>query len=56
MEEKCILSPFRMGLSRAAQEWQGAKRRPSLKSITHILNDKTWHTYTLTKEDPKIHK
>ena len=22
-------------------------------AVTHILNDETWHSYTLPKEDPK---
>ena len=31
----------------------GAKRPPSLKSVTHTHNDETWHSYTLPKEDQK---
>ena len=41
-----------MGFFGAAHGW-GAKRTPSLKSITHILQDETWHYYTLPKKDPK---
>ena len=42
-----------MGLFRAAHVWMEAKKAPSLKSVTHILNDETWHSCTLPKEDPK---
>ena len=34
----------------------GAKRLPSLKSVTHILQRWTWHSYTLPKEDKKIYE
>ena len=29
------------------------KKPPSLKSVTYVLHDETWHTYTLTKEGLK---
>ena len=32
-----VLTLFRMGIFRAAHGWRGAKRPPSLKSVTHIL-------------------
>ena len=38
-----------MGLFRATHGLAGAKRSPSLKSV----NDETWHSYNLPKEDPK---
>ena len=41
-----------MGLFGAAHGW-GAERPPSLKSENISYNDKTWHGYTLPKEDPK---
>ena len=32
----------------------GGKKGPlSLKLVTHLTNDETWHSYTLPKEDPK---
>ena len=52
-----ILTLFRMGYFGAAHGWRGeggAKRLPFLKSVTDIYyNDKTWHSYTLHKEDGK---
>ena len=46
-----------MGIFGAAHGWGGggAKRPPSLKSVTHIIsyNDETWHSHTLPKEDPR---
>ena len=40
----------------AAHGRVGAKRPPSLKSVTHISeNEKTWHSYTLPTEDTKIY-
>ena len=46
-----------MGLFEAAHGWGGGgggQNRPSssLKSVTHILNDETWHSYTLPKKVP----
>ena len=48
-----ILTAFRMGFFRTADgwvgQWGGAKRK-----ICHTsYNDKTCHSYTLPKEDPK---
>ena len=42
-----------MGLFRTAHRSGWAKRSPSLKSAHISDNDKTWHSYTLLKEDPK---
>ena len=50
------LTLFRMGFFGAAHRWEGGKKPPlpTLKSVTYILNDETWHIYTLLpKEDPK---
>ena len=51
---KQSLTLFGMGLSDAAHRWGGgAENFPSPQSVTHILQDETWHTYILAKEDPK---
>ena len=34
----------------------GLKKVLSLKSFSHTYNDKTWHSYTLPKEDPQKYK
>ena len=57
IQMKCCLFPmiltlFRMGFFGAAHDG-GGLLPPSLKSSTQILHDKTWHSYTLPKEDPK---
>ena len=39
------------GCSRMGRE--GARRPFSLKSVTYIHDDETWHCHTLPKEDPK---
>ena len=36
-----------MGFFAAAHGW------PTLKSVTHILNNETWYSFTLPKEDQK---
>ena len=42
------------GLGIRGRGGRGTKRPPSSKSVTHIsYNDETWHSYTLSKEDPK---
>ena len=48
------LTLFRMGFFGDAHGCGGQKAPPpSLKSVTHILNHETWHSYTLPKEDPR---
>ena len=42
-----FIALFRIGLFGAAHGWEGA-------ALWYIFqNDKSWHSYTLTKEDPK---
>ena len=54
-----ILTLFRWAISGLLTDGErgggeGAKRLPFLKSVTDIYyNDKTWHSYTLHKEDAK---
>ena len=50
---KDSLTLFRMGIFGAARGWGQPKSAPSVKSVTHIHNDETWHSYTLPKEEPK---
>ena len=47
------LTLLRMDLFGSAHGGREAKRPPSLKSVTNIYNDETWHSYTLPKQDPK---
>ena len=48
-----ILILFKIGLFRDAYGWVGQKGRPSL-NLSHIsYKYKTWHSYTLPKEDRK---
>ena len=50
----CILTLFRIGLSGAAHERNGAKRVPSLKSVIHILQwwnlEKSYLTQRISKK------
>ena len=48
-------NPIQDGHFRGCSRMGGAKRPPSLKSVTHIIsyNDETLHSYTLPKEDPR---
>ena len=40
-----------MGISGAAHGWVGGQKGPPpQKSVTHIYNDETWHSYTLPKK------
>ena len=49
-----LLTLFRIGRFGAAHGWERAhKGSPSLKSVTYILHDETWHSYSLPKKDPK---
>ena len=46
-------NPFQ-GCSRIVVGGEGNQKSPlSLKPVKHILNDETWHTYALPKEDTK---
>ena len=47
------LTLFRMDIFGAAHGWGDQKGHPSIKSVTHTYNYKTWHSHTLPKEDPK---
>ena len=53
---KCGLTLFRMGIFGAAHGWEGGKRPPTLKSVTHIYNEETWHSCTYLKEIKKYMK
>ena len=49
-----FLTLFRMGLFGAAHGWKGPKKAPLPYNLSHIsCNNKIWHSYNLTKEDPK---
>ena len=47
------LNPIQDGHFRCCSRIGGDKKAPSLKSVTHIYNDETWHSCTLPKENPK---
>ena len=48
------LTLFRRALFGTANRWGGGAKFPLPKNLSHIsYKDKTWHNYTLSKEDPK---
>ena len=48
------LKPFRMDLFGVAHGWGRQKGSPTQNLSNKSYNDKTWHSYTLPKRDPKI--